>query len=676
MTESFPFPELETDEQAIAAFRDPQTARTEAAFCDAAFDADVRVLQDILEDDSHLHGLIRRGDWIYNFLRNPEHPKGLWRRLPLQTTPSVDADWQTVFDLDAFCSKTGEDWHWRGAQTAFFDAEKLLVTLSWQGSDQTRYLEWDAASQTAVEGGFDLGPERSNASWIDADTVFYGTSTGEGAATRSGWPGRVLRLSRGMDPADAPVAFEVDHEDLMGHAYALPNPDGSTAEMTIRARVIGDNDKVLHPQGIGQGPAIPLDSPRNAVAISTTTHFAYVAADDGPDPAGTLVLRMVGQDVDQRRILFTPEPYVSVDPSTVVLRDRWMTWVERNRMEPTLRVLDLHDPTAQPVTLALPCDAQSVWVYPHDAAPVGDGPYQMTTTGFLTPSTTWVFDLDQGPEGVTYSRLTQAPATFDADGMEVRLHSAISDDGTEVPYHIVLPKDPVAPFPVFQYAYGGFGISMSPSYCELNGPIWLAQGGAYVLAYIRGGREFGADWHLAAKGHNRNKAFEDFAAIASDLVTRGYSTADKIGCHGGSNGGLLCSVMLTRYPERFGASWPAVAVTDMVRYHLFPAGAGWMDEYGDPDKPEDRANLLSYSPVHNVRRASDVSYPPALITTNHSDDRVDPSHSLRLAAELHRAGQPTWFHSTSGGHGGGGATTNIARSRALGYAFMRRMLKL
>jgi len=237
-----------------------------------------------------------------------------------------------------------------------------------------------------------------------------------------------------------------------------------------------------------------------------------------------------------------------------------------------------------------------------------------------------------------------------------------------------LPIERAGPLPVLQYGYGGFSVALGPSYQRLSGPLWLTRGGAYVLAYIRGGSEFGASWHLAAKRENRARAFEDFAAVASDLVDRGYSTPEKIACSGGSNGGLLCSVMLTRYPDRFGAIWASVAVTDMLRYHLFPAGAGWMDEYGDPDAEPDRTWLKAYSPVHNVAPSNETTYPPALIVTNDSDDRVDPSHSRRFAALLEEAAQPLTFLSRAGGHAGGGNLHEMAQNQALGFAFLRKTI--
>ncbi|MEM9974786.1 MAG: prolyl oligopeptidase family serine peptidase [Pseudomonadota bacterium] len=673
MADPFPFPELENDAQAAAAFSAREAARAEAAFCDAAYEADAARAREILEDDSYLPGLRRRGRWIYSYLRNAEAPKGVWRRVPEGTPLSVDAPWDVVFDLDAFCAETGEDWHWRGAETAFFDPEKLLLALAWQGSDQQRYLEWDPARRAPVPGGFDLGPERNSASWIDDNTIFYATSSGQGGGTRSGWPRRVLRLSRGMALEDAPCAFEVRHDDLLGFGHAFRAPGGRTIEAHARVRVIGDDDVTLFPSG-PTGKAVLLATPKNAHATYSSTHYAYVAADHGPDPAGTLVLCRVGEE--GRRVLFSPAPYRSVATDQIYVGHQWMIWVELDRTVPTVRLLNLEDPSAQPETVPLPCDAQTVWIFPHDAEPTEDGPLQMVTAGFLTPATTWLLDVREGATAVQYEKLSAEPETFDASGMEVQLLSATSDDGTEVPYHIVLPKDRTGPLPVLQYAYGGFGASMSPAYPMLKGPLWLERGGAYVLAYIRGGGEFGKSWHLAAKGRNRMRAFEDFAAVAADLVERGLTEPQRIGCHGGSNGGLLCAVMATRFPEHFGAIWSDVPVADMLRFPLFPAGAGWIDEYGDPDDADDRAALLSYSPVHNVAPAAERPYPPIFVSTNDSDDRVDPSHSRRFAAALIAAGQPAYFHTRAGGHGGGGATWETAQEQSLGIAFLRHALKL
>lgn len=667
MTGTFPFPALETDAAAIAAFTESEVSKTEAAFCDAAFDADVATISNILEDPDRLGSVVRRGAWIYSFERTPDNERGLWRRIPEGTPPTAQADWQTVFDLDAFCAAEGEDWHWRGAPTLWSNPDRVLIALSFQGSDQTRFLEWDCNAAAAVPGGFDLPAARSNADWLDADTLLVATAALPGSATRSGWQGRAMRLGRNMDLAAAPIVFEVDHDDLLAGAYSFPLRDGTRGTATYRVRAIGDVVKTLHIAG----EETRLHAPAQTNCAHNDQFYAYVASDDGPDPAGTLVLHDLARDT--KRILFSPAPRKAVDEGAIIFTRDYLFWVEADTLEPSLRRLDLRAPDNAPIIVPLPVDAQSIALFPFDAKDDGTAPMQLYTAGFLTPAAFWLMDIDS----LDCTPLLENKPTFNATGMAVRLHMATSADGTEIPYHITLPAGHAAmmgQIPVLQYGYGGFNVALGPNYLRLDGPVWLAKGGAYVTAYIRGGGEFGPDWHLAAKGKNRHRAFEDFAAIAADLVKRGYSTPEKIGCHGGSNGGLLAGVMLTRYPDHFGAVWASVGVMDMIRFHLFPAGAGWIDEYGDPDDPQARKWLLDYSPIHNVQDTP--PYPPALIDTNESDDRVDPSHSRRFAAVLQAAGQPGYYHSRSGGHGGGGQSKGIAREKALGYAFLRRSLSL
>ncbi|MEM8856545.1 MAG: prolyl oligopeptidase family serine peptidase, partial [Pseudomonadota bacterium] len=275
-----------------------------------------------------------------------------------------------------------------------------------------------------------------------------------------------------------------------------------------------------------------------------------------------------------------------------------------------------------------------------------------------------------------FALMGREPDRFRADCAHARLLTATSDDGTKVPYRLVLPKG-AAPgdCPVLMYAYGGFGTSVVPGYLGLWGKLWVERGGAYVLAHIRGGSEFGPGWHKAAVRENRPRAFEDFAAVASDLCDRGITRPHRIACRGASNGGLLTAVMLTRYPHRFGAVWSVVPVTDMLRFHTFEAGKAWIDEYGDPDQAADRAWLAAYSPFHTVAPRADITYPATYIETSKSDDRVDPSHALRLCAQLRAHGHDPLFHQFGdGGHGGGGSTSERARELAMGLAFLRQTI--
>lgn len=670
MAESFLYSGLKDDQALISEFDMTHVARTESAFCDNLFRDDVERIKQALEDQDNLGPVTRIGNWIYNFYRSPDHPRGVWRRQPDGQAVSANGHWQTVFDLDNFCENDGEEWDWRGVDPLWSEPNRVLIALSQKGSDSFRHLEWDCSSGKAVPGGFDTKPARSNATWLDPDTILLATTDLMEGATRSGWPRVVVKLERGMEPRDAPVFCEADYHDVRTYAYTYPQRDGSRGLAIVRYSEARDETIELH-RNVG---VQVLASPARAFSHHNDTHYAYVASDDGPDLAGSLVLlRLNGTD---KRVLFKPSERRAVSGTPLLTKD-FVFWVQTDTLTPTLWRLDLRRPDAAPQEMPLPKDAQTVGVMPFDVTGCEDGAILLATTGFLSPTEYWLFD--QYTETPEYTCLTRATSSFDSQGMDVRLHMAVSDDGTAVPYHIVLPKnhaDMMGDIPILQHGYGGFGAQASPQYLRDIGMVWLSRGGAYVQTYIRGGAEFGKAWHIAAKRENRHRSFEDFAAIATDLVKRGYTRPDKIACRGGSNGGLLCGVMLTRYPERFGAVWARVGVFDMMRFHKFISGAAWIEEFGDPDDPAARAWLLDYSPMHNVVDHATRRYPPALITTNDKDDRVDPSHSRRFAAILEEAMQEVWFHITAGGHGGGGKTSAIAARQALGYAFLRRSLQI
>ncbi|NJM82849.1 MAG: S9 family peptidase [Tabrizicola sp.] len=664
-----PHLELETDAEAIDAFVLRENARTEAVLVDGQMEEDIATVRAILEAPGVIRAMIRRGAHLYRFRQSPDNPRGLWLRLPVTATPTPDADWEVVFDLDAHCAETGRIWVWHGADTAAFDPERVILRLSLEGSDLHRLVEFDCSTKAFVPGGFDLPPERGGLAWIDVDTCLW-SSAREGDATGSGWSGTIRRLSRGMAPQDAPELHRTDATDLLCSAWVSKYGGAEPMEVRMRMPAIGMTEVTLH--RAGRAP-VTLPNPPDTTVAFNQTHFAYIARALGDHPAGTLVLG--GIDSAFRRILFSPAPGTAVNEDSLILYGDWMLWTETEMLRPRIMALDLREPDQPPQEIVPPVPAEAVHVSSFDANPdAGDGTIALYLSGFLTPPQFWLFDLAGGVAGITFRKFYAQPAEFDTTGMEVRLHLAASADGTGVPYHIVLPKDHAAAqgdLPVLIHGYGGFGISMQPWYDPVGGKTWLEAGGAMVTAYIRGGAELGQDWYLQAKGAGRPRAFADFAAIASDLVERGYSRPARIGCRGGSNGGLLCGVMLTRYPERFGAVWASVGVHDMLRFTHFPAGRGWIDEYGDPVDPDARDWLRAYSPIHNIPAGN---LPPALIDTSAHDDRVDPSHSRRFAAALIAAGHGSLFYQHSGGHGGGGASAEKARQWALGLAFLRKAL--
>jgi prolyl oligopeptidase len=294
--------------------------------------------------------------------------------------------------------------------------------------------------------------------------------------------------------------------------------------------------------------------------------------------------------------------------------------------------------------------------------------YLLSSTGFLRPGTL-AYGTVGGGEPET---LKEEPAFFDAGGLSVRQFFATSPDGTRVPYFVV-GRDGAGPGPTLLHGYGGFEISQLPGYSGIIGRGWLARGGRYALANIRGGGEYGPAWHRAAMRENRPLAYQDFAAVATDLVARGVTTHDKLAAMGGSNGGLLAGVALTRYPELFGAVVSQVPLLDMRRYHELLAGASWMAEYGDPDDEADWEFLSDYSPYHNVQ--SGRPYPPALFVTSTRDDRVHPGHARKMVARLHEYGYDvTYYENVEGGHGAAADNAQLAFKWALVLEFLQETL--
>jgi prolyl oligopeptidase len=673
---------LETDgDPNTIAFVTEQNERSDRQFRTPEFEKDRDALKAMIEREDRLIIPTRRGRWQFDFHRSKDNPLGLWRRLPADQPPRHDAAWETVLDMDDFCRREGKRWIYSGAITSPYEPTRVLLILSDGGSDQLRLLEFDTETKTIVEGGFDTPPARAHATWLSPDEIAYFGSIDEFSATRSGWPRVGRSLKRGIDPKDAPILYEADKSDIYGTASIIDplfwggKPDERKIEIFSAGHEIGKAS--VHVKG-ADGEIRRLDLPKEADSDINHSHAIWRAKSDERYPVGTLILQdfhpFGAEPLTNARVLFSPEPGQSVSQFTLL--KTWAVFIVSDRMVPKLYLVDLTKPNPVPEQMSLPEDLQTVSFRLFDAdLTLGEEILTVVGQGFLLPSTAYRLDLTDREGARKLVPIGTSPAYFDATGMQSELLEATSEDGTKVPYHIALPKSWTrGELPVLMYAYGGFGVSLSPVYSGAYG-LWLDQGGAFVQAYIRGGGELGPDWHNTAKGQGRHKAFEDFAAVARDLVRRGYTKPSRIACNGGSNGGLLTAVMATRYPDDFGAVWTSVPVIDMSRFHLFPAGKAWMDEYGNPDLTEDLNYMLTYSPLHQVKPLSEITYPPIYVDSSTNDDRVHPSHARRFAKRLIDAGHAPYFREYgSGGHGGAGDTTEMAERHAMGYSFLRQTI--
>jgi prolyl oligopeptidase len=681
------FLEKDDDPQTLA-YVAARNAASKEALTTPEMEADAAALQAMMERQDRLIVPTRRGNWLFDFNRSADNPLGVLRRLPADLAPRADAPWETVFDVDQFCARDGKRWIFGGSVTCPFEPTRVLLRLSDGGSDLTRFLEFDLETKELVDGGFDTPPVRAHASWLSRDEIAYFGSIDAFSATQSGWPRVGRRLRRGQEPADAEILFEAAQSDVTGYGFIIDpelggyeGADRRQIRVFVKSHEIG---KVSIEVEDGEGAARRLPLPTEIGFDINHSHCLWLAKNDEQVPGGSLVLQALTPFATdplspERRILVEPAPGRAVH-HFALLRNFAVYSVD-DRLSPSLYVLDITRPDAEPQRIALPDGVEALYFTPLYAdLHLGDDTLSVIGSGFLTPPTRYTLslsDADRRPIKTPPVLVAEdtSPAYFDASGMTSKLLEATSEDGTKVPYHLVLPKAwTTGDLPVLIYGYGGFSASLAPHYSGTTGRF-LEQGGAYVQAYIRGGAELGPQWHTPAKRHGRHKAYEDFVAIARDLVRRGYSKPSRIACTGGSNGGLLTGVMLTRYPDDFGAIWCRVPVIDMTRFHLFPAGKAWMDEYGNPDDEADRAYLLSYSPLHRITPASENAYPPLYIESSSNDDRVHPSHARRFDKALQASGHSPLFHEYgSGGHGGAGNSAEMACRTAMGYSFLRQTI--
>ena len=654
---------------------------------DETFERDVRRVTAILEDEDKLFVCRRRAGHIYDFQRSPERPHGLWRRLPATARPHAGADWEPVFDLDAHCEETGHEWAWRGVIDAP-DPARAMMMLSDNGSDVLVAREFDLERCAFVPDGFSTPPARQSVRWDGPDALLVSAATGPEHAVRSGWPRTTRLWARGTRLEDAPVIHEAAHDDLFSGVSRVAGTDLRVHRTTHTIQTSSIALQRAVPGDAAGGPVRPVDLPRDADKGATDRFALFRPHLAGEHPAGSVVVRALdgvagregrpdaGSGPDGapfERVLFEPTPRSAI--TTFLATRRWLFMTGHDRLVPWMRVLDLDAPRGPLREVDLPEGIASVSAGWHAADPDRDDDprIQIVVEGPLSPPTLLMYD---PRDGSLETVATETPV-FDASGMRTELLEARSADGTMVPYRVALPREAAdGPVPAVVTAYGGFGVALGAPYQRLGGATLLERGIASVTAHLRGGGEFGPDWHRAATGRNRHKAFEDCVAVARDLVGRGIAPRGGVGFTGGSNGGLLAAVMATRYPDDFGAIKADVPVADMLRFHRFEAGAAWIEEYGDPDDPKDAEHLAAYSPVHNVPPATEMRLPPVLVDAPLHDDRVDPAHARAFARAMMDAGHEVMLRTAeTGGHGGGETSRRQAEDAAMRAAFFRRALR-
>lgn len=644
---------------------------TLAAFRDAEFERMRAEALEVLDTDARIPYVVRRGEYLYNFWRDAANPRGLWRRTTLDSYRTDAPEWEVLIDVDELGRADNEKWVWAGAGVIEPEYTRALVALSRGGSDASIVREFDMATCHFVADGFALPEAKSQVAWLDLDTVLVGTDFGAGSLTDSGYPRVIKRWHRGTPLADAETVFSGARTDVRVSA-SVDRTVGF--ERTLLGRALDFwNEEVYELRGLpGNTELIRIDAPTDA---SLSIHREWLLIELRSDwfygaqsyPAGSLLAAKYDEFLSgtaELVSLFAPDEHTALNHYAWT-RDRLLmvTLADVASRVEIVTPVARGDWRREPVA-GLPEATNTVVVAADDT---GDE-FFLDSSGFVTPSR-----LMRGTGAGPLEQVKSAPAFFDAENLTVAQHFVNSEDGTPIPYFVVRPADARGPGPTMLYGYGGFESANTPAYSGVLGRLWLARGGTYVLANIRGGGEYGPRWHTQAMRENRHKVAEDFAAVATDLVNRGITTVDQLGAQGGSNGGLLMGIMLTKYPERFGALVCSVPLLDMKRYHLLLAGASWMAEYGDPDNPQDWAFISEYSPYQNI--SATRHYPPVLMTTSTRDDRVHPGHARKMTAALEAAGHPVFYYENiEGGHAGAADNRQVAFKSALTYSFLWRML--
>jgi prolyl oligopeptidase len=646
-----------------AAWIDEQNARTVAAFGGPAVEQDATILAAIFDRPDKIPFPGRRGPWWYNFWNDATHSRGVWRRTTAESFATDDPQWEVLIDVDALAAAEGEDWIWKGALTRPIKHDRAMVSLSRGGSDAVVLREFDLGTKAFVAGGFVLPEAKGYASWIDDDTLLLASAQG-GAVTTSGYARTVRLWRRGTKPEDAPVLFEVATDHMM----ASGGVDRTDPERPVwfydqvgffDLQVWREKTELDLPTGVN------LDAAHGWLAIKPRKDWTV---DGRTWPGDSLLGIGLGAFLAGDRnfeLLFQPQPR-RVLTSFTWNAGRLLLTISDN-LDPVFEIVDPAAGWARTTLAGLPrIGVVDVWPLDLERAEA-TGELLVTTQDPLSPSTLLRLEPGKAP-----TVLKRSPPVFAAEGLVVTRHEAVSVDGERIPYVQTGPAKDTGDAPVYMTGYGGFGLASRPYYNSAIGKLWLERGGTSVLANIRGGGEFGVPWHEAGRGAGKRLTHDDFAAVAADLVRRGVTRPKRIAAEGGSNGGILISNMMTRYPERFGALLCTIPLIDMRRYSKLLAGASWIAEYGDPDKPEEWAWLKTYSAYHAAEPGR--PYPPTLFATTRRDDRVHPGHARKMAAKLQAMGyREAWFYEPpAGGHGYGKDNRERAHFMALGYTFLQK----
>lgn len=604
-----------------------------------------------------------RGGHYYNFWQDATHVRGIWRRATLASFSTGAPVWETLLDIDALARAENANWVYKGSNCL---QNRCMISLSDGGRDATEWREFDIETRSFVSGGFTVPTAKSSLAWVDQDTLLVATDWGEGSMTESGYAHIVKRWTRGAPLSSTVEVVRGQPTDVGVFAGVLEDVDGSRLPIAIEADTFFESKSWRLDGAAPQQIALPAKASIQGLFRGNLV-FTLEEAWNGL-PQGALAsypLTQTGEAAPAAQIIFAPNARQSIEGVSIT-RDAVLVAGFENVRGRLLRFA-LESGGWTQSTLDLPATGS---IGTAGASPTESAAFAVYED-FITPPT--LYALENNATAVRAIR--SLPPLFDAARYVTEQFEAVSADGTRVPYFVVRARDIElnGENPTLLYAYGGFQVSYTPGYSANVGKLWLDHGGVYVLANIRGGGEFGPAWHQAGLKTNRQVIYDDFYAVQRDLVARGVTSPRRLGIQGGSNGGLLMGVMLNQHPEMINAAIVQVPLLDMLRYDQLLAGASWVDEYGSPAVPEERAFLETISPYQNLRRRDD--FPLPFVLTSTKDDRVHPGHARKYVARMMELGMPVlYYENIDGGHSAAANLNEAARRRALEYVYLMQRL--
>lgn len=622
------------------------------------------------------YGRLRDG-WVYNFWQDEKSVRGVWRRATLSQYQKSNPRWQTLLNVDQLAKDEEENWVYKGTDCLAPRYDRCLISLSRGGKDAKVVREFDVSRKKFVKDGFVLPEAKSAVAWLDENLLLVGTDWGEGSLTESGYPRIVKKWKRGALLSSAKTIYEGDKTSVGVWPVSVIRPEGNYQFIVDSLNFFESDYYMLKGDEVVKLP-LPkhvefVDVFKGQMVLKLRDDWRYKHQGETAEfSSGDLVSFSLNEfmktgELGALNSVFRPTQTMAVQNTGSTREVLYISYLDNV----VGKVLDLRFENGRWVSKPVPvADNGTVSLISTDPF------YHLSFLSFesyIDPTQLYVLNSKSN----SLRKIKQLPARFSSKGLTVTKGMAKSRDGTQVPYFLVHRKDMKrdGTTPTLLYGYGGFEIALTPYYSATVGKTWLENGGAFVVANIRGGGEFGPRWHQAALKENRQKAFDDFIAVAEDLIQEKVTSREHLGIQGGSNGGLLVGAVFTQRPELFDAVVCQVPLLDMLRFHLLLAGASWKAEYGDPEVRSEKKVLESYSPFHNIK--ADQTYPEVFFVTSTKDDRVHPGHARKMAAKMEALGKPfLYYENIEGGHSASANLIQRAKQTALQMVYLTRKLEL